>query len=421
MLARRHPLIIDGSTLEGGGQVVRSCLSLAWMQKDQAIHIHSIRAGRPKPGLANQHLVGARLAALLCGRHLSGDQKGSTELSATPDTADHPLPATLLADAITPGAVSLILQAALPPLLFCAPGRELILRGGTDVSFSPPSAHTSRVLAPLLKLMGVQLDLRVVMPCFSSAGPLGEVRCRAQLPSSGVLQPLDLVTRGTAVLVHGVVTTSEGGGEASNVCNVALQQVLESMACLQGANVLIEQVLTETVIENGRGGGRMGGGRKGGGVEGRGGNGRGRSRGRGHGGGRGDRSRKMKIDCSVQLAVTTDTGCVLSANVLRSVERDGRGSDGLVSEVCKQLNALLASGACACEHTTDQLIVFMALAKGTSRLKAPPIECLTSQHLPTVLHFAQLLTGATFRVTTEAQGGCQMLECDGIGAIASAH
>ena len=31
-----------------------------------------------------------------------------------------------------------------------------------------------------------------------------------------------------------------------------------------------------------------------------------------------------------------------------------------------------------------------ALAAGTSRLKAPPAEALTSQHLPTVLHFAAL-------------------------------
>ena len=40
---------------------------------------------------------------------------------------------------------------------------------------------------------------------------------------------------------------------------------------------------------------------------------------------------------------------------------------------------------------------------------------LTSQHLPTVLHFAALLTGATFRVSI-ASDGCQVIECDGVGA-----
>ena len=60
-----QPLVIDGSTLEGGGQVIRTALSLAWVQKSRPLRLHSIRAGRPKPGLANQHLMGARLAAQL--------------------------------------------------------------------------------------------------------------------------------------------------------------------------------------------------------------------------------------------------------------------------------------------------------------------------------------------------------------------
>ena len=59
-------LHIDGSTLEGGGQVVRSCLALAWLHPGPVL-LHSIRAGRPKPGLANQHLAGALLTARLGG------------------------------------------------------------------------------------------------------------------------------------------------------------------------------------------------------------------------------------------------------------------------------------------------------------------------------------------------------------------
>ena len=53
-------LVIDGAMLEGGGQVLRCCLSLAWLQQSP-LRVHSIRAGRPKPGLANQHLAGVRV------------------------------------------------------------------------------------------------------------------------------------------------------------------------------------------------------------------------------------------------------------------------------------------------------------------------------------------------------------------------
>ena len=134
--------------------------------------------------------------------------------------------------------------------------------------------------------------------------------------------------------------------------------------------------------------------------------------------------RAPAVQVSAQVAIDTDTACVLSANALTRVpssgdemhDRTAADADALAS----QLSALLASGACACEHTCDQLVVFMALANGTSRLRAPPASALTSQHLPTVLHFAALLTGATFRLSTiGGETPCQVIECDGIGAAAA--
>ena len=175
-----EPLVIDGSTLEGGGQVIRTALSLAWVQKSRPLRLHSIRAGRPKPGLANQHLMGARLAARLNGRTLSGDAKGSQLLEATPQEI-RPLPMSLEASSETGGATTLLLQASLPPLLFCAAGRELILRGGTEGSFAPPASHTQLVLVPLLRHMGADVDLEIPRRGFVDGGPLGELRVRARL------------------------------------------------------------------------------------------------------------------------------------------------------------------------------------------------------------------------------------------------
>ena len=126
----------------------------------------------------------------------------------------------------------------------------------------------------------------------------------------------------------------------------------------------------------------------------------------------------------VLYTVVPTTGSVwaTTAATLRganlSVTADGISVTHLVDSLCRQLEALMSSGACACEHTTDQLVAYMALAAGTSRLKGPPAAALTSQHLPTVLHFAALLTGATFRVSI-ASDGCQVIECDGVGAKAA--
>ena len=57
-------LEIDGSTLEGGGQVLRCCLSLAWLH-EAPVRIHSIRAARPKPGLAKGEVSRTRVIALI--------------------------------------------------------------------------------------------------------------------------------------------------------------------------------------------------------------------------------------------------------------------------------------------------------------------------------------------------------------------
>ena len=47
---------IDGSVGEGGGQVLRTALSLAAIT-DQEVSFSNIRAKREKPGLKRQHLT----------------------------------------------------------------------------------------------------------------------------------------------------------------------------------------------------------------------------------------------------------------------------------------------------------------------------------------------------------------------------
>ena len=56
---------LDGSMGEGGGQVLRTSLSLA-MVTGQGFVIERIRAGREKPGLKRQHLAAVQAAAQLC-------------------------------------------------------------------------------------------------------------------------------------------------------------------------------------------------------------------------------------------------------------------------------------------------------------------------------------------------------------------
>ena len=116
--------------------------------------------------------------------------------------------------------------------------------------------------------------------------------------------------------------------------------------------------------------------------------------------------KKTPTTFSVQLAATTTTGCILSANALG--QRIGSERD-LTMGAIHDLEALIASGSCVDEHTQDQLIVFMALAQGgksTLRCSTPKL----SQHADTAIHFAELLSGAKFDVT-DGDEGVRIITC----------
>ena len=68
----RDRVIIDGAHGEGGGQILRTALSLSAIT-GRPLRIERIRAARRIPGLAAQHLTALRAAAAICSAQLSGD------------------------------------------------------------------------------------------------------------------------------------------------------------------------------------------------------------------------------------------------------------------------------------------------------------------------------------------------------------
>ena len=61
----KRMIALDGAQGEGGGQILRSALSLS-MITGQPFTITGIRAGRAKPGLLRQHLTAVKAAAEIC-------------------------------------------------------------------------------------------------------------------------------------------------------------------------------------------------------------------------------------------------------------------------------------------------------------------------------------------------------------------
>ncbi len=157
-------LSIDGSQGEGGGQVLRTSLSLAALT-GRPFTLTNIRARRKNPGLRPQHLTAVRAVAAVCGAVLEGDMLNSQTLVFEPQV--FPQDATYrfdVADAAqggSAGAVTLIWQALIWPLLF-APGKSHVtLHGGTHVPFSPPFHYLSQVVLPVLQQFGVESILEL--------------------------------------------------------------------------------------------------------------------------------------------------------------------------------------------------------------------------------------------------------------------
>ena len=140
-------LSLDGSYLEGGGQIVRTAVALSTLT-GKPFDVHSIRAGRARPGLKAQHLHGIRAAAQLCGATFEGAELGSSRLSYSPGrlTAKN-----LAIDIGTAGSVTLLLQTILVPAMFVPAPIKLHIKGGTDVAWSMPADYFKEVLLHYIK------------------------------------------------------------------------------------------------------------------------------------------------------------------------------------------------------------------------------------------------------------------------------
>ncbi|MAT98252.1 MAG: RNA 3'-phosphate cyclase [Anaerolineaceae bacterium] len=157
-------LIIDGSQGEGGGQVLRTSLSLAALT-GRPFTLTKLRANRKQPGLRPQHLTAVRAVAAVCGAALEGDAIHSQTLvfepQVPPQGSTYRFDVADAAQGGSAGAVTLIWQALIWPLLF-APGKSHVtLHGGSHVPFSPPFHYLSQVLLPLLHQFGVESTLEL--------------------------------------------------------------------------------------------------------------------------------------------------------------------------------------------------------------------------------------------------------------------
>ncbi len=293
-------LKLDGAQGEGGGQILRSALTLSVIT-GIPFRIENIRAGRAKPGLLRQHLTAVSAAAAISGGEVSGNAAGSQTLEFMPRAirgGDYRF------DIGTAGSCTLVLQTVLPALWFADGPSTVTVSGGTHNGAAPPADFLIRSWLPLMRRMGAQMDIELVRHGFYPAGG-GEVR--AAIHPVAALGPLDLDGRGNPASIKAIAVV------AGLPAEIARRELDHLAGCFGDA----EQEMRVLGSREGPGNVVM-----------------------------------LEINHGLHTEVFTGFG------------EKGLKAETVAERTAHEARNWLASGAAVGEHLADQLLLPMALAKG---------------------------------------------------------
>lgn len=409
---------IDGSMGEGGGQIIRISICLGCLM-NQSVRVQKIRAGRSKPGLQRQHLTGAKLCADLVRGKIRNASLNSAVLDydakarkSIQKLQKQEIPKrTIVADCVTAGSVTLLMQAVLPILHFVTTPTEINLIGGTTVGFSPPYSYFQNVLFPILRdRFQANLCVRLVQEGYNPEGK-GHVVASAGYGQAQVepLQPVEMISQGSIVqFVCDVVIIGNKIAADQKVLEREAHDIIETVTAAvntlpgswRSSHERGDQALSFASWDaktNASLSGLVRGVRFNFSYE--------------------CRGTFKNSGIALQVYAVTSTGCILPGNALLQRKK----TSGIGSEVAKlavrTLLHELKSGACCDEHLSDQLLVFMALAKGTSKIRCRVLSDMSSKHFVTALYVLdKLVPGAKFKVLpSDDNNQTQVIVCEGVG------
>ncbi len=346
-------ITIDGSYLEGGGQIVRTALALSVLTQ-KAFTVNKIRLNRPEPGLKNQHVHGIRALRELCNGVVEGAHLGSSQITFYPLKIEKGK--NLIIDIGTAGSITLILQSLLLPCLLSGKKIHLIIKGGTDVAWSPCCDYFAAVIFPQFLRYGkgtFSLKKRGYYPKGQ-----GEVEVIFQkkyffddlVAGTVSLKQLSLLEQGTLVKLVGLSHASRD----LEAARVAERQAEAARACVSQWKVPVDIVSSySTSASTGSG-------------------------------------------ITLWAVFSRDGSDVDSIDPIR-VGADILGEKGkraeLVGEECAvQLNNAIASGAPVDRHLADQLIPLLGIVGGEIAVQE------ITKHTLTNIYVTELFLDAKFEI-----------------------
>ncbi len=333
---------VDGGHGEGGGQLIRMAVALSALT-ETPVRVVRIRAGRPTPGLAAQHVTAINAVAALCGGEVTGVEVGASAIEFRPGKL---APGRFSFDVGTAGSVTLVLQALLP-VAAAAPGAVRVrLIGGTDVRWSPPIDYFNRVFLPLLRRLGARADVEVLRRGYY---PRGGGIVEAAIEPTRSWSSLGEPERDEMERVRGIAHVSNLPEAVPRRMKHAALRRLHGIP-----DVKVEERVYQGEEAIGQGGGLV-------------------------------------------LWAGSET-IILGAD---SLAERGKPSERIGEEAAVSLRAEIESQATTDVHAADQLLVYLARADGPSRFRVR----FVSGHMETMMWLIPQFLPCRFAVTRERGGG----------------
>jgi len=328
---------IDGSMMEGGGQLLRMATTYSAVLTEP-IRVYNIRAGRSAPGLKPQHLKTLEAAAEVSGAETHGAEIKSREIEFYPREING---GEYSYDIGTAGSITLFLQCLIPIAAYSDSPVEVKVRGGTAVRWSPPTPFLSNVVWRAFKEMGIECKLEVKRHGFYPKGG-GEVYVKVE--DASLIKGFNPVHQGIEI-IHGI-----------SLCGKLPSHVAERQAKSARKQLIQEGFETDIDIQTLTG------------------------------------SSEPYSPGSL-ITLWTDSMYLGSD----SLGERGKPAETVGKEAADSLLSQIKTGAEVDLHTCDHLILPCSLASGTSKFKTSKL----TMHTLTAIELAKTFTDATFQVTGE--------------------
>ena len=355
---------IDGSYGEGGGQVLRTALALAAILR-RPVEIYNVRGGRKKPGLRPQHIMAVRAMALITGGRVEGAERGSMGLYFEPRQI---APGTYSFDVGTAGSTSLVLQTMIPALLFAETESRVDITGGTHVPWSPCFHYMKDVFSPGLRQMGGALQLEIERWGWYPKGG-GKI-----IASVSPLMELFSIDRSRRGELQDIYVLSAVSNLPVSIAERQRNQVLKRFrkhGFTASRPLAVPDKGTTGILP-------LEGERQGGG-------------------------RHLRIWLLEGPSAGTGTVVFVGATFengavgFTALGKRGKPAERVADDACSDFFKFMASEAAVDDHLADQIVLYMALAKGRSSLTVRKI----TRHLMTNMWVIEQFLPTRFEVDEE--------------------